>query len=180
VPESGLSWKAQEEEAWVRAAAQGDAVAFARLYDHFAPMVHGVLLARIPRQDVEDLMQDVFVTAMARLSDLREPSAFGGWLAAIARNKAADHYRAARGTPELLSEIEVPSSDREADLRSALAAIRNLPEAYRETLILRFVEGLTGPEIAARTGLKPDSVRVNLCRGVKLLRKQLGLGGADD
>ncbi len=54
-----------------------------------------------------------------------------------------------------------------------LATIRRLPEAYRETIILRFVEGMTGPEIAARTGLTPDSVRVNLCRGVKLLRVYL-------
>jgi RNA polymerase sigma-70 factor, ECF subfamily len=38
---------------------------------------------------------------------------------------------------------------------------------------LRLVEGMTGPEIAARTGLTPDSVRVNLCRGMKILREYL-------
>jgi RNA polymerase sigma-70 factor, ECF subfamily len=48
-----------------------------------------------------------------------------------------------------------------------------LPECYRETLTLRLVEGMTGPEIAAQTGLTPDSVRVNLCRGMKLLRASL-------
>ena len=48
-----------------------------------------------------------------------------------------------------------------------------LPEAYRDTLVLRLVEGMTGPEIARRTGLTPDSVRVNLCRGMKLLRQAL-------
>jgi RNA polymerase sigma-70 factor, ECF subfamily len=54
-----------------------------------------------------------------------------------------------------------------------LQMIRKLPEAYRETLILRFVEGMTGPEIAESTGMKPGSVRVNLHRGMKLLREQL-------
>ena len=54
-----------------------------------------------------------------------------------------------------------------------LAVIQRLPESYRETLILRLVEGMTGPEIAARTGLTPESVRVNLCRGTKLLRALL-------
>ena len=49
-----------------------------------------------------------------------------------------------------------------------------MPETYRETMVLRFVEGLTGPEIAERTGLAPVSVRVNLHRGVRLLRKKLG------
>ena len=54
-----------------------------------------------------------------------------------------------------------------------LALIRTLPEAYRETLVLRLSEGLTGPEIAQRTGLTPASVRVNLHRGMKLLREKL-------
>jgi len=43
----------------------------------------------------------------------------------------------------------------------------------RETLILRLVEGLSGPEIAERTGLTPGSVRVNLHRGMQQLRERL-------
>ena len=57
---------------------------------------------------------------------------------------------------------------------TVLAAIRRLPEAYRETLVLRLVEGMTGPEIAERTGLTPGSVRVNLHRGMQMLREALG------
>ena len=60
-----------------------------------------------------------------------------------------------------------------AEAARALTAIRALPEAYRQTLMLRFVEGMTGPEIAARTGLTPGSVRVNLHRGMQLLRGAL-------
>jgi RNA polymerase sigma-70 factor, ECF subfamily len=56
-----------------------------------------------------------------------------------------------------------------------MALIRTLPETYRETLMLRFVEGMTGPEIAERTGLTPASVRVNLHRGMKLLREKMGV-----
>ena len=63
-----------------------------------------------------------------------------------------------------------------AESFAAMDAIRNLPEAYRETLTMRLVEGMTGPEIARQTGLTPDSVRVNLCRGMKLLREALGGG----
>ena len=55
-----------------------------------------------------------------------------------------------------------------------LDAIRRLPATYCETLMLRLVEGMTGPEIAVQTGLAPASVRVNLCRGMKLLRDELG------
>ena len=55
----------------------------------------------------------------------------------------------------------------------ALEAIRSLPDCYRETLMLRLVEGMTGPEIAQRTGLTHESVRVNLCRGMKMLRERI-------
>ena len=58
-----------------------------------------------------------------------------------------------------------------------MSALRSLPEAYRETLMLRLVEGMTGVEIAERTGLKPESVRVNLHRGMEMLRQKLGIGG---
>jgi RNA polymerase sigma-70 factor (ECF subfamily) len=54
-----------------------------------------------------------------------------------------------------------------------MAAIRALPEAYRETLTMRLVEGMTGPEIAERTGLTHGSVRVNLHRGMLQLRAAL-------
>ena len=57
---------------------------------------------------------------------------------------------------------------------AVLEMVRKLPEAYRETLLMRLVEGMTGDEIAERSGLTPASVRVNLHRGMKLLREKLG------
>jgi RNA polymerase sigma-70 factor (ECF subfamily) len=92
---------------------------------------------------------------------------------AIARNRATDHLRGKRPTDELV-DIAVPAL-RSAEVAQALAALRALPEAYRETLVLRLVEGLSGPEIADQTGLSPGSVRVNLHRGMKLLRERLGI-----
>ena len=160
-------------EAQLVAAAQaGDRAAYGRLYDRFAPMVYGLLLARVPRSDVEDLVQDVFLQAMRRLSSLRSAEAFGGWLATIARNRARDHWRRGEETVELPDDV-AGTPHPEADALAVLAAIRRLPEAYRETLVLRLVEGMTGPEIAERTGLTPGSVRVNLHRGMQMLRETL-------
>jgi len=62
-----------------------------------------------------------------------------------------------------------------AEARRVLAIIQTLPEAYRETLVLRLVEGYSGPEIAELTGLSHGSVRVNLHRGFRLLRDKLGV-----
>ena len=164
----------QQVEKWVRASQRGDRAAFANLYERYAPLVNAVLLARVPPQDVEDLKQEVFMTAMQRLDSLRNAEGVGSWLAGIARHRAADLHRSSRGTEQLTPEIpdtRHPGAD--IDGQELLARIRRLPEAYRETLILRFVEGMTGPEISAQLGLTHGSVRVNLCRGVALLREGL-------
>ena len=152
----------------------GDGEAFGELYDVYAPMVHGIVLSRVPRGEVDDIVQDVFLSAFKNLHTLRDNNAFGPWLAMIARNRATEFYRRTKPTEELSEEIS--HRDRpETEAREILAAICSLSEAYRETLILRLVEGMTGPEIAERTGLKPESVRVNLHRGMKLLRERLGI-----
>ena len=157
----------------VTAVLDGNRDAFAGLYDLYAPLVHGILLARVPRVEVDDLVQDIFLHAYKKLNTLRDGSAFGPWIAMIARNRAVDFHRRSKETVEINDELR--GSDMH-DSRAAeiLELIRSLPEAYRETLVLRLVEGMTGPEIAARTGLTAASVRVNLHRGMKLLREQLG------
>jgi RNA polymerase sigma-70 factor (ECF subfamily) len=144
-------------------------------------MVHGILLARVPPPEVDDLVQEVFLAALRQLHGLRDVARFGAWLAVITRNRANDYYRksgpeAALTEPVSEEQIEGrPNHPAEAqEAAMILAVVRTLPEAYREPLILRLVEGMTGPEIALRTGLKHGSVRVNLCRGMQMLREKLG------
>ena len=163
---------APPDPALVRAAAAGDRAAFGVLYQAYSRMVHAMLLARVGPSDAADLLQDVFLQALRKLPRLREPAAFGGWLAAIARNSATDHLRRSRPVAELLDVHQAPEVPRETI--EALEAVRALPEAYRETLLMRLVHGMTGPEIAALTGMTHESVRVNLSRGMKLLRAQYG------
>ena len=165
--------------AWVRAARRGDQASFAALYQRYRAPVHAVVLARVPARDAGDLVQDVFVTALRRLGSLRDDGKFAGWLMTIARNAATDHLRRARPHSELPDEIPataIAEGAQRTEARRALAAIRSLPDAYRETLLMRLLEGMTGKEIAARTGLEPGSVRVNLHRGMKLLRARLEAG----
>jgi RNA polymerase sigma-70 factor (ECF subfamily) len=157
----------------VRAVLEGDRDGFARLYDLYAPLVHGILLARVPRIEVDDLVQDIFLHAFKKLHTLRDAAAFGPWIAMIARNRAVDFHRRSKETVEINDDLR-GSDAHDSRAQEILELIRSLPEAYRETLVLRLVEGMTGPEIAARTGLTAASVRVNLHRGMKLLRQQLG------
>ena len=157
----------------VRAALEGDRDGFGRLYDLYAPLVHGILLARVPRTEVDDLVQDIFLHAFKKLHTLRESASFGPWIAMIARNRAVDFHRRSRATVEITDDLR-GSDKQQSKAAEILELIRNLPDAYRETLVLRLVEGMTGPEIAERTGLTAASVRVNLHRGMKLLREKLG------
>lgn len=161
----------------VEAAQAGDNKAFARLYEAYGPVVHAVVLSRVPVAAAEDVMQEVFERALERLDQLREPAAFPGWLLTIARNRATDHLRRNRPTAELDEEQHAAPERPSAEAARVLGVIRTLPEAYGETLLMRFVEGMTGPEISARTGLSHGSVRVNLNRGMKLLRAKLALRG---
>jgi RNA polymerase sigma-70 factor, ECF subfamily len=161
----------------VLAAQAGDRGAFGSLYQQYGRLVHGVLLAYVPYRCAEDLVQDVFLKALEQLPSLREPAAFPVWLLAIARRAATDFLRSKKHIVH--SHANHPlSTPPDAESFAILSAIQTLPETYRETLLLRLVEGMTGPEIAAQTGLTHDSVRVNLCRGMKLLRDQLKGGRA--
>ena len=167
------------DEPLVKAAQGGDRAAFGQLYQRYVRMVHGILLARVPSAAAEDLVHDVFLQALPKLAALRDVSRFGPWLAAIARNRATDFHRRAKPDCSLDDQAgaaEAPQNPERGigieDGIALLSAVRELPDVYREPLILRFVEGMTGPEIAARTGLTHGSVRVNLHRGMHLLREK--------
>ncbi|HEV2884832.1 MAG TPA: sigma-70 family RNA polymerase sigma factor [Pyrinomonadaceae bacterium] len=151
----------------------GDRDVYGKLYQLYAPLVHGVLLARVPRSEVEDLVQEIFLHALKKLHTLRDHAAFGPWIAMIARNRAMDFHRRSHETVEVTEDLAGTQTG-ELKAGEILEIIRSLPDAYRETLVLRLVEGMTGPEIATRTGLTAASVRVNLHRGMKLLRAKLG------
>jgi RNA polymerase sigma-70 factor (ECF subfamily) len=170
------------DAALVRLSREGQRDAFGQLYQRYVGMVHGILLARVPALEAEDLVHEVFLRALPRLHKLREATRFGAWLAAITRNMAKDYYRQPRVQIECFDDSSAtdanttPDEQDQADKAAEiLRSVRSLPEAYRETLILRLVEGMSGPEIAAKTGLSHGSVRVNLNRGMQQLRAKLGL-----
>lgn len=181
-PQASIARESESEETTIqvvliKAVLDGEREAFNQLYELYSPLVHGILLVRVPRIEVDDLVQDIFLHAFRKLHTLRDWNAFGPWIAMIARNRATDFLRRSKETLEITEDVRStdPSTNRAAEI---LELIKELPEAYRETLVLRLVEGMTGPEIATRTGMTAASVRVNLHRGMKQLREKLGFAEA--
>jgi RNA polymerase sigma-70 factor (ECF subfamily) len=159
--------------------------AFTAIYERFVRVVHGIVVAAAGPADAEDLTQEVFMKVHKNLESVRDARALPGWICSVARNAAVDHSRGRSRRPRSLHLVEEPVDPtvKETNLEDrelgehVLALIRSLPESYRETLVLRLVEGLTGPEIAERTGMTHGSVRVNLSRGMAQLRPLLAKKG---
>jgi RNA polymerase sigma-70 factor, ECF subfamily len=159
-------------------AQRGDKRCFSLLWDLYSPVVNAILLTMVQQSDADDLTQDVALVALRALPKLKEPARLPSWLCAIARNMGRNALQAQRKSRSCslseVGDVEAPRRDGSFDANEVIARIRSLPPCHREPLMLRLVLGMSGPEIAARTGMTEGSVRVNLCRGMKVLRRRLG------
>jgi len=165
---------AEEAARLVRKAQKGDRGAFGRLYHRYAGMVYAIALSSLPSEDIADAVQETFLRALRRLRSLRQAEAFSGWISSIARNVVRDVVRRRSLLRQDDDEpMQPPVQEQRIEANAALEVIESLPKAYRNTVTLRVVQGMTGPEIADLTGLSAGSVRVNLHRGMRLLRERL-------
>lgn len=155
-------------------ARRGDHSAFAALWERYAANVRAVVAGVLSSPHLDDVVQDVALLALSKMHTLRDGRGFVAWLCAIARNRARNVRKAMKQQEQSGDMDELPASAAAgaAETDAALAALRALPETYRQPLVLRFLHGLSGQQIAARLGMTHGSVRVNLCRGLKLLRER--------
>jgi RNA polymerase sigma factor (sigma-70 family) len=167
--------------------ATGHAVLEALWHEH-RRWVATVLLAHKPREaELEDLLQEVAMTLVSRVHELRDPGALRPWLRAVAVNVArmdARRVNVRRATLRPLGdehhELADPAQDKQrraaeasADARAALAAAQALPEELREPLLMRSVRGLSQKQIAAALGLPETTIETRLVRARRLLRERL-------
>lgn len=134
-------------------------------------LVHGV--------DVDDLVQETWVAAIARQPDGDRP--LRGWLRTVAERLAARHHRSAarRARREQLvaPPDELPSTEATVAMleqqRRVSAAAAALPEPYRTAILLRYLHGQSHAAIAARTHTNEATARKRVERGLEQLRAQL-------
>ena len=172
------------DEQLVRSAQSGDREAFFRLYDRYLQRVYNRVRSRVPPQDVEDVTQDVFVAVVRSLNQFEQRARFNTWLYTIVNRQIADFYRRRqrKEAPDQLAldaladgEPPVPVDealqDDQAQLRQALD---QLPEHYRDIILLRYADGLSLAEIAGRRGQTLDAVKSLFRRALQALREAMG------
>ncbi|MEP6812458.1 MAG: RNA polymerase sigma factor [Actinomycetota bacterium] len=145
-----------------------DADSFRRFYEDALPRVYGYLLQRCGGSAAvaEDLTQETFLAAVTELKKGRPVDAPVAWIYGIARHKLLDHYRRQERLERrrLREPAAEPAPPHEADDR-ALAALAAVPATQRIALVLRHVDGLSVPEVAAALGRSIEAVESLLARG---------------
>lgn len=124
----------------------------------------------------DDILQEVFLKAHQGLDRLRSPSSLTAWLFRLTANAIADHYRAGKPWEELPESLASAGPERDylAELASCLMPlIDDLPEPYRDALLLSEIEGLPLREVAARLGLSLSGAKSRVQRGREKLRRLL-------
>jgi RNA polymerase sigma-70 factor (ECF subfamily) len=140
--------------------------------DEFALARPAIRRVVINESDVDDIGQDVLVAVASTVSSFRGDARFTTWLNRVARYKAIDHLRRKRDEARL---DDVPPGDAgrissllttRADLQRAL---QELPEHYRDAVVLCDMQQLSYDEVARRLGLNLNTTKSRIARGRALL-----------
>jgi RNA polymerase sigma-70 factor (ECF subfamily) len=168
-----------------------DPAAFAELYDFYLPRIYRFLIRRVGERSVaEDLTAMTFERALGALrSGGFRNDAFGGWLYRVASNALVDHTRRARRyVPLTVRAGDVDGEDdafEAADERAMAGfsaaldrdelrrALSRLPSSHRRAIVLRYLDGLEGEELAGALGCSRGTAAVRVHRAVRALRAAL-------
>jgi RNA polymerase sigma factor (sigma-70 family) len=165
--------------ALIAAACQGDPQAIEQLLLHYHPTI-----TRFARkycatpEDVEDAVQETLWIASQKIGTLRVSAAFVSWVFRVVQHQCyrlLHHKKRELQANDLLS-LNDAESDPECQVmlkQDVVNALARLPAAYRQIIIMRDVEELTGPQVALELGITVETVKSRLHRARHLLRESL-------
>ena len=158
----------------LNASQERDVIMREALVRRHASAVLAVCLAQTRNlHDAEDVMQEVFMKAFAKFDALRDKTGARAWLLQIARRTCVDYHRrrVPRGTiPDDVPERTSPDN---ADVERLRAAIARLPERYRESITLYYLDGRSCAGVAENLGISESAVRRRLSRARLMLNDLL-------
>lgn len=169
----------------VRRAQTGDRQAFGELFERYQGQVFSTALRRLgDYAEAQELCQEVFVQALTKLAQLRDPACFGGWIRSIARRMAIN--RMARRPPAVATEPEVLETTTLAATRTPLAnvlrsersdqlraGLRRLGELDRETLLAFYMRGQSLVEMSDHFDAPVGTIKRRLHVARKRLSKEV-------
>jgi len=160
---------------WINQLKKGNELAAFNLYNSYSKAMYNTLTRITNDQEVaKDLLQEAFVKAFKRISDLEDPKAFGGWLKRIVMNLGLEHMRRKKVEFEDVSNLEDQESEevdeKLIDNATLHRAIQELPDGCRTVLSLHLIEGLKHKEIATQLGISESTSKTQF-RHAKLLLK---------
>ena len=180
----------EEERDLVSRAASGEQQAMGLLYDAYLPKVYRYCLGRVGKAaDAEDLAEEIFLRVIGAIERFEwrslgdsGRSPFRSWLFRIAHNQVVSHHRRAATRGPLAELSEAIRDDRRGPqeltetklaIEEVFVAVRELPDAQREVVLLRFSAGLTVAETAETLGKQQPNVKVLQHKGVQRLKQLL-------
>jgi RNA polymerase sigma-70 factor, ECF subfamily len=173
-----------------------DEAAVHELAERYGPRIYQLALRQMKNpEDAEEVTQDVLLKVYRKIGAFRGDSALSSWIYRITFNtamsrlrtskleRAAQHRERTRDDQDEGRQTSVQPADwshmpdeelLRAQLRRAvMTAIQDLPEIYREPVVLRDIEGLTTEEASTRLHVKDQTLKSRLHRGRLLLRERL-------
>ncbi len=170
-----------DEAVLIQQARDGSREAFGVLYERHRATIARYVVARIrDASDSEDLTEAIFESAWRAMGRYREQGVpFLAWLYRLAHNRVVDHYRALRPTVTLIPEVHEgiedtgPPLDLNIDSADLLKALHTLTDDQRDVIVLRFVQGMSGREVAQAMGKREDAIRALQFRALATLRRIL-------
>ena len=198
LPAAGGTAGGGEQDPMVLAAIRGDEDALRRVWHDHRRWVAAVLLAHMPRTaELDDLLQEVAVAVVAKISGLRDAAAFKPWLRAVAMSIAKTSAR--RGNVRKAGWLKIVSfagardegqwgssgggSGALAEGRRLMDLCAELPDGYREPLVLKCVQGMSYRQIGEVMALPETTIETRIARARKMLRERAeaaGMGGAGE
>lgn len=154
------------------------ATAVLDLYDRALPEVHGYLLTRCrDSQLAEDLAADTFLAAVSAVRRGTVPDLTVAWLITVARNKLVDHWRRQEREERKLRLIHAEADpvtddwDQHLDAEVAHGVLAGLGAHHRSALSLRYLDGLSVPEVADALGRTVHATEALLVRARGAFRR---------
>ncbi len=158
---------------------------FAAFYANFAERIYHYIYFRITdEQKAEDLTSQVFLKAWENKDYYKRTGApFISWLYTIARNAVIDDYRTSKPTVafedgiRFESDQPTPAEECELHFETELlnAAMQSLTEEQHQVVTLKYMDGLTTEEIAARLGKRTGTIRALQMRALRTLSRQMDI-----